>query len=169
VIGSNTILQQEQLVQETVVDIKGKEASCTEPINIRYSHKRMSPNMGETEEARGKVSMIGSRRTDVYAVWLAGWLMKKKRRKKKLQKCDTQTLLLGVCLARMLARENKKESAKEKKQCSISCLFCPIHPLCKPPNHQRERIQQGKKKQKTKWRYATDSKSAQTALPKGKL
>jgi hypothetical protein len=49
------------------------------------------------------------------------------------------------------------------------CLFVFKYLLCKPPNPPKRKNTTGEvKEQETKRRYATDSKSAQTALPKSR-
>jgi hypothetical protein len=92
--------------------------------------------------------MIGSRKekkTNVYAVRLAGWLMKKEEKKKNREVMIHKRFFL-VCVCGLSRSKNALRENREKgEECKCSPVFLSSNTSCANlQTHQRERIQQGK-------------------------
>jgi len=107
----------------------GKEEELSTE-SIVYATRSLENHRQGTERQEVECQRWAVGRTNVYAVWLAGWLIEEERKRKETIKVwsDTQTLLLdGVWLALNVCAKVRKS----EEQCSNSCLFVlSNHPLC---------------------------------------
>jgi hypothetical protein len=102
------------------------------------------------------------------ADWLAGWLMKKEEKKKPAKfMIHKRFFLVCVCVLSSLKKMLCARIEKRRRMQMFPFFVSFTYLLCKPPNPPMRKNTTGKvEKKRQKRRYATDSKSAQTALPK---